>query len=176
MFSEKTTALLSAVERRKYQKKTVVLFKPSIDDRYSTDSIVTHAGWSTPAVVVKDGTMLLNHLLNLESLPDAVAVDEAFMLEGVAKVLSWVYRSGIDVIVASLDISSTGKPFYEVEKMLPWATKVVKCAAVCTVCGEDAHYTYKKITNESEIFIGGADIYEPRCMRHHPHIDQRIEK
>ena len=44
MFGGKTTRLLSALERYAYQNKNILLFKPSIDTRYSKDSVVTHSG------------------------------------------------------------------------------------------------------------------------------------
>ncbi|NBV29130.1 hypothetical protein EBS02_08985, partial [bacterium] len=60
-----------------------------------------------------------------------------------------------------------------VEKMLPWATKVEKLSAVCTVCNKDAFYTYKKQTGGDEIEVGGNELYEPRCSRCHPSILNR---
>ena len=52
--------------------------------------------------------------------------------------------------------------------MLPWATKIEKCPAVCTICGKDAFYTYRKVDSLSEIEVGGSELYEPRCWGHHP--------
>ncbi len=57
--------------------------------------------------------------------------------------------------------------------MLPWATHIEKCPAVCPVCGKDAYYTYKKNDDGVEIAIGGAELYEPRCFDHHPLMNQR---
>jgi len=70
-------------------------------------------------------------------------------------------------------MSSAGKPFSEIEKMLVWATQVEKCTAVCTACGRDAHYTHKKQIGGEEIEVGGSELYEPRCYSHHIAIDQR---
>ena len=57
--------------------------------------------------------------------------------------------------------------------MLPWATKIEKCPAVCPVCGRDAYYTYKKNDDGEEIAVGGAELYEPRCFEHHPIMNKR---
>jgi thymidine kinase len=48
MFSAKTTGLLSAIDRYKYQGKKVVVFKPRFDDRYSQEDVSTHSGWKVP--------------------------------------------------------------------------------------------------------------------------------
>ena len=175
MFSSKTSSLLSALERYKYQHKKTVVFKPKIDDRYSTEEIVTHGGWKYPAVCVKTGADVLEYLTNLSENPQVVAVDEAFMIPGIAESLIWLYKCGFTVVVSSLEMSATGKPFSEIEKILVWATKVEKCTAVCTICGRDAHYTYKKQTGGDEIEIGGSELYEPRCASHHVAIDQRTK-
>lgn len=173
MFGSKTSKLLSALERYKYQHKKAVVFKPLIDDRYSSVDVVTHSGWRSPAVCVKSGADVLKYLAESSDNPQVVAVDEAFMISGIADALIWLFKSGYTVVVSSLDLSFSGKPFPEIEKLLMWATNVEKCTAVCTVCGRDAYYTHKKQTNEDEIQVGGAELYEPRCYTHFPPIDNR---
>lgn len=175
MFSNKTSQLLSMLDRYKYQKKNVVVFKPCIDDRYHSSMVVTHSGWSVPATVVNTGRQMLEVLLELESLPDVVAVDEAFMIPGVAETLLWLYQRGISIVVSTLDLSSNGKPFKEVKDLLPWATSVKKCTAVCVECGADARYTHKKSTNDDEIQVGGSELYEPRCFSHYMEVNKKDE-
>jgi len=89
------------------------------------------------------------------------------MMPGVAESLVWLYRNGFSIVVSSLEMSAAGKPFVEMEKIFPWATKIEKCASVCTICGKDAHYTHKKQTGGYEIEVGGSELYEPRCHTHH---------
>lgn len=168
MFSAKTTSLLSTLDRYKYQGKKIAVFKPRLDDRYSVNEISTHSGWKTPAICVKNGSDILKYLSEMDGNPHVIAVDEAFMIPGVADVLIWLYRSGYSVVVSSLDLSATGKPFFEIEKLLPWATKVEKLSAVCVVCNKDAFYTYKKQIGGMEIEVGGNELYEPRCVKCHP--------
>jgi thymidine kinase len=161
--------LLSTLEKFKYQHRKIVAFKPTIDDRYGNDEIVTHGGWRVPATRIKIGADILERLAEIpDSPPQVIAVDEAFMIPGIAEVLIWLYQRGFTIVVSTLELSSSGKPFHEVEKMLVWATSVKKCTAVCTTCGNDAHYTYKKQTGGSEIEIGGDELYEPRCFKCHP--------
>ena len=176
MFSSKTSSLLATLEKYKYQHKKVIVFKPNIDDRYSVSEVVTHGGWKVPAVCVKSGSEILEYLMSHDEEPQVVAVDEAFMIPGSADALTWLYTYGFTVVVSSLEMSSAGKPFTEIEKMLPWATQVNKCSAVCTVCGRDAHFTHKKQTGGEEIEVGGSELYEPRCAQHFPELFQNIVK
>lgn len=176
MFSSKTSSLLALLEKYKYQHKKIVVFKPKIDDRYSVSEVVTHSGWKVPAVCVKTGAEILEYLTNMETAPQIVAVDEAFMIPGASDTLIWLYTFGFTVVVSSLEISAAGKPFQEIEKLLPWATHVQKCTAVCTICGRDARFTHKKQVGGEEIEVGGSELYEPRCAQHFPEVFQNIVK
>lgn len=168
MFGSKTTKMLSVIERYQYQKKKVIAFKPSMDDRYGESFISTHSGAKLSAIRVCDGTDILEYLSKCDSSYDVVAVDEAFMIKGVANVLLSLFRQGYNIVVSSLQLSSSGKVFEEMKDMMPWATSIQICPAVCPVTGRDAYYTFRKVENDSEIVIGGSEMYEPRCWEHHP--------
>lgn len=168
MMSSKTTRLLAAIDRFKYQNKKVVAFKPKIDSRYTTNEICTHSGGRLEAFVVSNGSDVFKHVI--ENDPDIIAVDEAFMIDGVADVLIDFFRRGKTIIVSSIELSSSCNVFSEIEKMLPWATDIQKCTAVCVMCENDAPYTHRKIENINEIVVGGSEIYEPRCWQHHSNI------
>lgn len=170
MSSGKTSSLLAYIDRCQYQKRNVVVFKPQTDNRYSETCIVSHGGWSRSAVVVSNVAEIYAYISMLDSKPDVVAIDEIFMLDGASDAMIWLYREGISIAVSTLDLSYKGVPFKETEKILPWATRVEKCAAVCTNCGQDAYYTHKKVVNEREIEVGGLDMYEARCIKCHPFI------
>jgi thymidine kinase len=165
MFGSKTTRLFAALDRYKYQKRNIVAFKPKIDNRYSEANITTHSGASMPARIVESGTEVMHYMRHHDKY-DVVAVDEAFMLKGISWVLIDLFKQGKTIVVSSLDLSATGKDFDEITAMFPWATHIEKCPAVCTVCGDDAYYTYKKVKDLEEIAVGGAELYEPRCWTH----------
>lgn len=174
MFSGKTSALLMTLERFKYQGRHIYAFKPTIDDRYSQSNIVSHMGWELPAVQISTGKELIEALMI--QMPEGelkercvVAVDEMFMIPGIAEQLIWLYKNDVTVVVSTLDLSSSCVPFEEVVKILPFATTTKKFMSVCSVCGADAHYTWKKSNgiDDEIIAIGGSEIYEPRCKQHH---------
>jgi len=167
MFGSKTTQLIATVDRFRYQKRNVVVFKPRMDDRYDEDHIVTHSGAKIGAIPVASGSDIIEKLAKSSDVHDVVAVDEAFMIDDVSDVLLWLYKKGITVVVSSLTISSSCKIFGEMGKILPWATRIEICPAVCPVCGHDAHYTHKKFDDGQLISVGGEELYEPRCFEHH---------
>ena len=94
------------------------------------------------------------------------------MISGCASALLDLFRLGYTIVVSSLQLSATGNVFEEVRDMMPWATKIEVCPAVCTLTGHDAFYTHKKFNNMKEITVGGSDLYEPRCWFHHEFMNQ----
>jgi thymidine kinase len=161
MFGGKTSRMFSQLERAKYQKKVIKLFKPNIDTRYSNKSVVSHNGNRWESIPISDGKEIYDNL----GKADVIAVDEAFMIPNVAEVLLDLYKKGKQIYVSSLQLSSEGTAFPEMTKMFPWATKVEVCPAVC-FCGNDAYYTITLTEKEEEVTIGGKETYEPRCKEH----------
>lgn len=169
MMSGKSSRLLYTLDRLDRQGRRVVTFKPTIDTRYAVDKIVSHTQLQRDAICVETGEQIISYLANdAEADYDAIGVDEAFMIEGSAETLKWLFFQGESIYVATLDMSSTLKPFSEFVEMTPWATRVDKIPAVCSVCGGDAFYTWKTANDESEILVGARESYEPRCSLHHP--------
>ena len=103
-----------------------------------------------------------------------MGIDEAFMIDGVADSALKLYRKGKTVVISSIQLSATGKPFSEIKDLLPWATKIEVCPAVCVKTGDNAYYTTRKTDSVSEIAIGGSDMYEPRAWSHTPFINCRF--
>jgi thymidine kinase len=175
MFGSKTTHLLAMVERYLYQKQHIVAFKPVMDNRYSDIKICTHSGGSLPAIGVKNGQDVIRHIeqnVDMHQGADVIAVDEAFMIDGIASALIKLFKSGKTIVVSSLQLSATGKVFEEIRDMMPYATNIKICPAVCPITGRDAYYTHKKIENLNEIAVGGAELYEPRCWTYHSYMNQ----
>jgi len=172
MFGGKTTKLLSAIDRYQYQGRNILAFKPKVDERYSKEEIVTH--WRTKMSVkcVSDDNEIEHYLRESQAWSGleskyVIAVDEAFMINDAGGVLVRLFREGHTVLVSSLQLSSDFTPYDEIQTMLPYATKVEICPAVCSTCAADAYYT-KKIGGRKDhaIEVGGAEMYQPKCLEH----------
>jgi thymidine kinase len=169
MFGGKTTRLLSALDRYVHQKRDVLAFKPDVDKRYGEESINTHTGGKISAIRVSSGKEITTAVLEKVETgsADIIAVDEAFMIPGSAKALIELFNKGFTVLISTLQLCSDGTSYEEIKEMMPWATKIEICPAVCTTCGADAFYTFKKGGNShQQIEVGGSDLYEPRCLKH----------
>lgn len=168
MFGTKTTRMLIELDRALYRGQSVVACKPIIDGRYAAAEIVTHGGLRFPAINVSDA----EQLQRIAAEHDVVGVDEAFMIEGCADVLIDLYKAGKTVVVSSVQLSAQGQPFDEVMRMMPWATRIEVCPAVCPLTGRDAYFTVRRDGGGTEIEVGGTDLYEPRAWGHTPFTGQ----
>ena len=178
MFSGKSTKLLEQVDRYQIAKKNVFCAKPAMDTRYSEEGyIVTHNDAHLKCYMVANGQQLLEYFEKENKLKkvDVIAVDEAFMIDEIDEILlNLFYTYRVDVLVSSIDMSASKIPFASISNLLSHATLVKKCKAVCTICGDDASYTLRKFDLEKkgeQIRVGGSDLYEPRCLKHHASIN-----
>jgi len=165
MFGGKTTRMLSQVERYSYMGEDTMLFKPSIDGRYDDECIVTHKGAKKAAHLVSSGAEICRQVIALVgSTPSVVAVDEAFMIPGSGEALRWLFvNGGHTILVSSLQLSSDGTPYEEVQMMFPYATYVEVCPAIDQFSKQDAFYTEKYGGRKDHgIEVGGAEMYRPR--------------
>jgi thymidine kinase len=134
MFGGKTTSLLSAIERDVIRGLSVISFKPKIDNRYSDQKITTHLGATVNAQTVSSGIEILNAVEANENKIHSIAIDELFMIPMAGPAAIKLFRRGINVYVSSLQLSSKPDPYEEMLTVLPWATDVVVCPAVCVSC------------------------------------------
>ena len=173
MFGAKTTRLLADIDRLKYKGRKVIAFKPNIDKRYAEDKISSHNNGTINACCINDALEIFDIIeeFNIDNIViDTIAVDEAFMINNIDTVLISLYRQGYNIIIASIQMDTKEKPFQNIKNMLPWATKIEVCPAVCTMCDNDAYFTEALFDIENatqEEKVGGKNMYEPRCANHY---------
>ena len=164
MFSGKSSELLRQERRYKLANKVVFSVKPKIDDRYSTEGIVTHDLHVLSSEAVHSSEELITQFYRQNPLPDVVLIDEVqFFDRGIIAVIDRLLAEGSDVVVAGLDMDRFGKPFGVTPYLMAVADHVQKLHAVCADCGEDAWISYGMFTADEEIVIGEREKYLPLC-------------
>lgn len=162
MFSSKTTTLLAYARRYNLAKKNVVLVKYKKDTRYSEDEITSHDKNSLKSTFSVD---------NLEGIKDSqkildsnvVLIDEGQFFPDIVSVSEYFANLGKTVVISCLNGNFKREPFLCISNLLSKAEEVIHLKAVCG-CGEDAHFTKRKDTSNTEIeVIGTDDLYEPVC-------------
>lgn len=164
MFSGKTEELIRRLRRAKIAKQKVVIFKPIIDTRYSSNSIVSHSEQSLPSILIKDVT----EILDLVEDAQVIGIDEAqFFSNDLISVCNKLADEGKRVIVAGLDMDYKGIPFEPIPQLLSIAEYITKSLAICVVCGNPADRTQRKTSSSERVVVGAADVYEARCRKCH---------
>lgn len=164
MFSGKTEELIRRLRRAKIAKQNVMIFKPKIDNRYSTKEIVSHSEQSLPSTMVENP----QEILELSKDAQVVGIDEAqFFSPDLADVCNQLANSGKRVIVAGLDQDYRGVPFEPIPQLLAQAEYITKTLAICMSCGNPADKTQRTIATQDRVLVGAADSYEARCRKCH---------
>lgn len=179
MFAGKTEELIRRINVLSYARKNILVFKPKIDDRYSTTEIASHAGSKVPCIVISEAKEILNHV-NYDT--DVVAIDEVqFFDEDVVEICEYLADSGLRVMVAGLDKDFRGEPFGVLPDLLTRAEFVTKLTAVCAKCGAPATRTQRIINgkpasfNDPIVLVGAKEAYEPRCRHCHEIVEKPIK-
>lgn len=160
MFSGKTEELIRRLNRAKFAKLKVEIFKPEIDVRYDEEKIVSHNENAIQSTPVPSSS----HILLMADDVDVVGIDEAqFFDDAIVDVCNQLANSGSRVIVAGLDMDYLGKPFGPMPDLLATAEYITKVHAICTSCGDLAQHSYRKIANNKLVVLGETESYEPLC-------------
>ena len=168
MFAGKTSELLKRILWAKHQNKKIIVIKPSIDNRYSNEKIITHNDLSHECYSMSNWETTLKKFVFEKSKVDMVFLDEIQFMDTneTLKNVEDLLNKGIDVVCAGLDQDSRGKPWETSSMLLGLSDKIVKIYGFCNVCGIEATKTYRKTEGGERTQVGAANIYEPRCLKH----------
>ena len=162
MFSGKTEELLRRIRRAEFANQKIELFKPAIDTRYDETEVVSHNENSRISTPVNNSSEILLYI-NMNDV-QVVAIDEIqFFDDGIVDVCNQLADAGIRVIVSGLDMDYKGIPFGPMPKLMAVAEYVSKQHAICTRCGDLAHFSYRIVPNQQQVLLGEKDAYEPLC-------------
>ncbi len=175
MFSGKSEELIRRLKRAEIAKLRIQVFKPEIDNRYSTTHIVSHSDLKYKAEIVKNSEEIFK---KVKPRTEVIGIDEAqFFDMGIVEICNKLAYLGKRVIVSGLDMDYRGIPFEPMPQLMAIAEIVTKLNAICSQCGAPAFYTQRKIPEGERIVIGDASIYEARCRRcFEPYIEGDGEK
>ncbi len=164
MFSGKTEELIRRLRRAQIAKLKVMIFKPKIDTRYSSDHIVSHNTQSLASTVVNNP----QEILELSKDAQVVGIDEVqFFTPDLVQVVESLANQGKRVIVAGLDQDFRGKPFEPIPQLLAISEYITKTLAICVVCGNPADKTQRITAQQERVVVGAKDVYEARCRKCH---------
>ena len=160
MFSGKTEELIRRLNRAKFAKQKIAIFKPDTDTRYDEEEVVSHDKNSISSTPVSASSSILI----LADDCEVVGIDEAqFFDMELPNVCRQLANRGIRVVVAGLDMDYKGEPFGPIPQLMAIAEYVTKVHAICVRCGNLAQFSHRISHEESLILLGEVEHYEPIC-------------
>jgi|SRR5690606_3179719 len=172
MFAGKTEELIRRARRLRYAKQNFQVFKPIIDNRYSSKAeIVSHNLLTEEAILIEKASDILE---KLDPRADAIIIDEAqFLDKEIVKIADKLADAGLRVIIGGLDRDFRGEPFGPMGDLLAIAEFVTKLTAICVKEGTPATRTQRIIDgrpasyDDPIIVVGASEAYEPRSRHAH---------
>lgn len=161
MFSGKTEELIRRLRRAEIARQRVQIFKPTIDQRYDDDHLVSHSDLKIRSVGVCDAD---DFEAKLDPRTEVIGIDEVqFLGIELVDIVVGLADRGKRIIVAGLDTDYLGRPFHPIPELLAVADDITKTLAICMQCGNPAKHTQRLVANEDLIVVGAAGLYEARC-------------
>ena len=162
MFSGKTEELIRRLVRAEIAKQRVAIFKPSIDNRFSENFIVSHNQRKIKSIQVQNTNMILDY----SDKADVFGIDEAqFFDQSIVKVCRSLANKGIRVVIAGLEKDYLAHSFGHMPELLVEAEYITKVNAICMNCGDPANFSHRISSEKKQVVVGETDKYEALCRR-----------
>ncbi len=157
MFSGKTEELIRRLKRAELAQQKVAVFKPSMDQRYAQNNVVSHDSNEFEALAVNNAHELLTRAQGYE----VIGLDEAqFFDSEIVAVCNTLANEGMRVIIAGLDMDFKGVPFGPMPQLMATAEYVTKVHAICSQTGRLAQYSYRLDPNDDIVLLGETQEYQ----------------
>ncbi len=171
MFAGKSSAIIRIVNRHRCIRTPILLISHSSDNRYGADETVTnHDSLSIPC----KKSSILQPFLDTEDYKRAklIIIEESQFFPDLKNfVLHSVEEDCKEVFVVGLDGDADRKPFGQILDLVPYADKITKLKAFCSMCcdGTEALFSFCKARElkQGQVCVGGEEMYTPLCRKHY---------
>ena len=157
----KTQKILDEAKRQQIAGKNVRIFKPTIDDRFSEQSVISRNGYKQDAININS----IDEIKKYDA--DVYVIDEFQFLNGDLNELYKLTQKGKKFFIAGLNLTSERKTFGPMGDLLCMADNVQMLTSVCENCrSEEAIFTYfKGKQKDKDILVGDEGLYIPVCRK-----------
>jgi thymidine kinase len=162
MFAGKTTALLN--EAAQLPEGSFLFLKPSLDDRYLKDAVVSHDGQKIPAEVISATEPAFPQIDQQKT--KTVFIDELnfFQYETLWPQIQKLLDQGTNVIAGGLLYDFLHQPFGATLPLSKKANQFVELFARCDNCGKPATHSYRKVGGSDQVLVGAKESYGASCQ------------
>ena len=179
MFAGKTTHLINKVHelvQNGVPMDEILLVNHSSDSRYDNNKICSHNGCKIDSEsLVKLYQLDMNEPNHCYTEKKYLLIDEAqFFTDLYETVLNIMnsrrtIKKALTIWIFGLDGDFQQKPFQNYSRLLeliPYASSITKLLAKCYICNASAPFSKRLVASNSQILVGGTNIYQPSCFNH----------
>jgi thymidine kinase len=170
MNSGKSIEVLRVAHNYEEQGKKVLLFTPSIDDRFGVGMVASRVGIQKHAIVVTEELNMVE--MARKENPNCILVDESQFLskEQVGQLIDIVDECDIPVIAYGLRADFLGQLFPGSSYLLAVADTIEEIKTVCWYCDKKAIMNMRckdgePVFHGEQIQLGGNESYVPVCRK-----------
>ena len=186
MFAGKSTFMINTASKLDAKPEEILIINHKFDKRYSEDSkICSHDGQKMNSIALSNLSEIFNIDLHSKyhnfhydiNKIRYIFIDESQFFEDlydvIYKLLFNDNSNNINYIpkeiyISGLDLDYKQQPFLlsrmtELEK---YAKHIHRLTARCSICNESAQFTKRISQSNEQIYIGGANEYQPVCKIH----------
>lgn len=171
MYSGKTSKLIEYIRKYKILNIPIITIKPSIDNRYTTDSVICSHNFDKEQCLTIDRnqfhTILDN---NMYKLAKVIMIEEAQFFNNISDlVLKMVEIDKKTVYITALNGDFNRCLFGDIYKLIPVCDKLKLMHALCIKCNNGTHGVFSKRLNSNteQILIGSNVLYTAVCRKHY---------
>lgn len=164
MNAGKTTELIRRINLLKVLNKNYLIVKPVIDDRYSSNHIVTHNSVKEKCINLSDIEKLIQYPLGGIN---TIFIDEAQFFQNLYNVvIKIVEEFDINVVVCGLNGDSNRNKFGEILDLIPICDNITKIDALCQICldGTPGIFSNRLSNKTEQICVGNQ--FNSLCRKH----------
>ncbi len=170
MFSGKSTRLIQYIKKYKTLNIPMIVVKPSIDTRYTSDNVLcTHNLEQENCIVYQ-----IDKLANIFDNPDyptskLIIIEEGQFFNNIYSIIKQMTDVDKKIVwVSALNGDSKRELFGEIYRMIPLADNIEFLQALCIQCrdGTPGIYSKRLIESEQQLIVGSTE-YNAVCRKHY---------
>jgi thymidine kinase len=167
MFAGKSSELIKRIRKLKTLNKNYMVIKPCVDNRYSSNHVVSHDN-------IRENCVCFDTIRNFIEMVDLNNVDTIFIDEGqfysdlFEGVIHLIEVRNINIVVVGLDGDFNRNKFGQILDLIPYSNTCVKLNALCMECndGTEAAFTIRVTGNIDQVLVGNNE-YKAVCRNHY---------
>ncbi len=170
MYSGKTGKLIAMESVLRDLGKSIIVYKPSIDTRYThAPKLHSHDAKTTDAVLLNPKLAKEEVEKMIKTNADVVVFDEVqfFDAEKVLALIEQLRNAGKHVIAAGLLYDYQRKPFGATPQLLGLSDEHMELFAICQKCAAPARHSQRVSGGKGQVDVGAGDKYIAVCEKCH---------